>query len=184
MKQLKNTISDNINNIIQKTISDMMFELKRQGLMKDNKTAFQKTEQLLYNYNNFLQVIKDKEKHIEFIQEGGIQKKSASICSFQSGGSFDTKTDNEKADEQIETIQNSIIVTRSYIDIIDDALDKIVNDKYYDIIVMRYFEAETREVIAESFEVDVATISRNKNRLINILKISLFSDEVIKEIFM
>jgi len=41
----------------------------------------------------------------------------------------------------------------------------------------------SREEIAEELEVDVSTITRNKNRLINTLKISLFSDEVIYELF-
>lgn len=48
---------------------------------------------------------------------------------------------------------------------------------------MKYFEGKTREEIAEHFDVDVSTISRNKNRLINLLQIRLFSDEVIYQIF-
>jgi len=48
---------------------------------------------------------------------------------------------------------------------------------------MKYFESKTREEIAEELEVDVSTITRNKNRLINTLKITLFSDEVIYELF-
>jgi RNA polymerase sigma factor (sigma-70 family) len=173
-----------IQKIIKDTVSEMLFELKKQGLMKDTKhTPFQKTEQLLYNYMNFKQVIIDKQKHIDFIKENGIQKKSKSIVSYSGNHQVDTRTDDEKANEQIEALENSILITKRYIAVIDDALSKISNDKYYDLIRLRYFEGKTREEIAEYFDVDVATISRNKNRLINTLKIYLFSDEAIKEIF-
>ena len=173
-----------IQKVIEETISGMLTELKKQGFMKDTKhTPFQKTEQLLYNYMNFKQVIIEKEQHIQFIKEAGIQKRSKSITNFTGNHQLDTRTDDDKAEEQIEAIKNSILITKRYIDVIDKALSKIADDNYYDLIRLRYFEGKTREEIAEYFNVDVATISRNKNRLINKLKIYLFSDEVIAEIF-
>jgi DNA-directed RNA polymerase specialized sigma subunit len=48
---------------------------------------------------------------------------------------------------------------------------------------MWYFENQTRDMIAEHLDVDASTISRNKTRLINELKILLFADEVLKDIF-
>ena len=173
-----------IQKIIKDTVSEMLFELKKQGLMKDTKhTPFQKTEQLLYNYMNFKQIIIDKQKHIDFIKENGIQKKSKSIVSYSGNHQLDTRNDFEKVEEQIEALENSIMITKRYIEIIDAALSKLEDDNYYDLIRLRYFEGKTREEIADYFNVDVATVSRNKNRLINILKIHLFSDEVICEIF-
>lgn len=168
---------------IETTVKTMVLELKKQGLLKEGKNPFQKTEQLLYNYMNFKAAIQEKENYIRFIQENGIQKKSKSITSYGGNGSFEIQTDEDKRLNQIETLANSIMITRKYIEIIDEALSKISDDKYYSIIRMRYFEGKSREQMAEHFDVDVATISRNKNRLINILKIHLFSDEVIAEIF-
>lgn len=173
-----------IQKLIEDTISGMLTELKKQGFMKDSKhTSFQKTEQLLYNYMNFKQVIIEKEKHIEFIRQAGVQKRSKSITSFTGNHQLETRTDDDKAEEQIAALENSIIITKRYIKIIDAALSRIEQDNYFDLIRLRYFEGKTREEIAEYFNVDVATVSRNKNRLINILKIYLFSDEVITEIF-
>jgi len=165
-------------------VSELMIELKKKGFVKGNKqTAFQKTEQLLYNYMNFKQVIADKQKAIEQIKQESIQKRSKSIVNFTGNYQLDTRNDFEKAEEQIEALENSIMITKRYIEIIDAALSKLEDDNYYDLIRLRYFEGKTREEIAEYFNVDVATVSRNKNRLINILKIHLFSDEVICEIF-
>lgn len=74
--------------------------------------------------------------------------------------------------------------TQKLIAIINNALKSIENDPYYEVIEMIFFEKKTREEIAEDFDVEVKTITRNKNRLINQLKIIIFSDDVIKELFL
>ncbi|WP_066634487.1 hypothetical protein [Desulfolucanica intricata] len=52
-------------------VQELLIELRKQGFMKNNKqTAFQKTEQLLYNYMNFKQVIADKQVEFEIKRAG------------------------------------------------------------------------------------------------------------------
>lgn len=124
-----------IQQIINDTVNSVILKLKMAGLMKDDrKTAYEKTEELLRNYNAF------------------------------------------KKSDQPYTIK---LVKK-----IHAALDMITNDVYYDIIPMYYFENESREVIAEYYDTTVTTISRNKTRLINKLKVQLFSDDVIYELFL
>lgn len=65
----------------------------------------------------------------------------------------------------------------------DEAMAEIQNDIYYEIIPMAYFSGDTREAIADHFGTTVTTISRNKNRLVNKLKVALFSDDAIMELF-
>lgn len=181
---MKENLKVDVKQIIKDTVSEAILELKKQGFIKNNKqTAFQKTEQLLYNYMNFKQVIADKQRAIELIRQEGIQQRSKSIVNFTGSHQLDMRNDFEKAEEQIKALENSIRITKRYIEIIDAAIKKLEGDNYYDLIRLRYFEGKTREEIAEYFNVDVATVSRNKNRLINILKIHLFSDEVICELF-
>lgn len=173
-----------IENYMNELIYKYTSELRRQGLLKDNKrTPFQKTEILLYNYNNFKAAIQDKYEQIEAIKKVGLPKRSTSITTFSSSPTYEIKTDSDKAEEKIEAIEQSIQVTKNFISVIDAALDMLKDDHYFDIIRMKYFEGKTREEIAEHFDVDVSTISRNKNRLINLLQIRLFSDEVIYQIF-
>lgn len=168
----------------KQTAKEVVSEFKKQGLLKNNKqTPFQKTETLLYNYRNFKAAINDKYEQIEQIRQYGIPQKSKSITSVVGSVSYDNKNECEKADEQIELIKESIQITNNFIKIIDSAIDMLKDDPYFDLISMRYFEGKSRECIAEYFEVDVSTISRNKNRLINLLQIRLFSDEVIQQIF-
>lgn len=177
-----------INDIISKTseltATAVVSELKRQGLLKDNKyTPFQKTETLLYNYKNFKSVIDNRIEEINSIREEGIPKKSNSITSFSGNISYESKTDDEKAEEKIEAIEQNIRTTMNFIKMIDIALNEIEDDPYFEIIRMKYFEGKTREEMAEHYGVDVRTISRNKNKLINLLQIKLFSDEYILQIF-
>ena len=49
---------------------------------------------------------------------------------------------------------------------IEQALDEIKDDPYYDILVMTYFHNDLRETIADVFGTSVTTISRNKKRLL------------------
>lgn len=176
-------------NLIQYTVNaavkEAVTELKRQNLIASGKqTPFQKTETLLFNYNNFVAAVKDSEDQIQEIKNMGLCKKSKSITSFTGDGGFiDVKSDMEKVEEKIEAIQFKIHTTKNFIKIIDDAIDALKDDPYYDLISLRYFKGYSMEDIAEHLGCDVRTVQRNKNRLINLLQIRLFSDEVIQEIF-
>ena len=76
------------------------------------------------------------------------------------------------------------IKTQKLINIINKALKTIEDDYYYEIIELIYFKNKTREAVAEEFDVEVKTITRNKIRLVNRLKVILFSDDTIIELFM
>lgn len=74
--------------------------------------------------------------------------------------------------------------TKKLLDIMNAALESIKEDPYYSVIEMMYFEDKKRVEIAEFYDVDERTISRNKNRLVDKLKIILFSDNTIEELFL
>lgn len=170
---------------VKKAVSETIVDLKRQQLLVDGKqTPFQKTETLLFNYNNFQSAIKEKEEQIEELKKYGLNKKSNSVTCYNSnGGGIEVKSEQDKVDERIESLEASMRSTKMFIRIIDDALDGLKDDPYYELIPMRYFEKCTREEIADHFDCDVRTTNRQKNRLVNRLAIVLFSDEVIRQIF-
>lgn len=66
---------------------------------------------------------------------------------------------------------------------IESALKLIESDPYYRIIPEYYIEGRTREEIAEEFNTSPTTISRNKKRLMETVKMVLCSDETIKELY-
>lgn len=185
MLQMNGEVLTLIQHTVEKTVSQFIIELKRQNLIAEGKqTPFQKTETLLFNYNNFQAAVKDKEDQIKELKEYGLKKKSNSVTTYMgNSGLIEVKSEQEKIEDRIEVIEMSMQVTKNFINIIDDAIASLTDDPYYDLIAMRYFEGCSREEIAEHFDCDVSTVNRNKNRLINLLQIRLFSDEVIQRIF-
>lgn len=168
----------------QEAAERVVLEFQKKGLLKDNKqSAFQKTEIILYNYNNFKEAIKDKQEQIKNIKKSGVNKVSKSITSFNPGGSFDLKDEAEKEEEQIIKLERAIATTKNFIKLIDNAMYKLKDDKYYLILEKKYFEGKKRDEMSQELNCDERTITRNKNRLINQLKISLFSEDAIKEMF-
>lgn len=75
-------------------------------------------------------------------------------------------------------------LTKKLINVLDKELSILQDDLYYEIIPMLYFENMTYEEVAEYFNVNSRTIRRHKIRLINHLKVVLFSDDVITELFL
>ncbi len=185
-KKVKTIVNGNSNIIeqtAQSTAEKVVLEFQKKGLLKDSKqSAFQKTEILLYNYNNFKAAIEDKQEQIKNIRKSGIAQRSKSITSY-SGNSVVFKDESEKAEEQIIKLEHSITITKSFVSMIDKALYKIKDDKYFEIIKLKYFESKKREEMTLYFNCDERTITRNKNRLINQLKIDLFSEDSIMEMF-
>lgn len=76
------------------------------------------------------------------------------------------------------------VKTQKLVELIDSALLDIKDDPYCKIISLIFFENKTREEVTEYFNnCEVKTVTRNKNRLVNKLKVLIFADESIKELF-
>lgn len=134
-EELKQIIDEAVSEAVNAAVNKTVLKLKMSGLMRDDrKTAYQKTEELLRNYNDF--------------------------CT---------------SDQPY---------TKKLVAKIDEALEEISGDSYGEIISLIYFEGESRESVAEYYNTTVTTISRNKTRLVNRLKVILFSDDVIYELFL
>ena len=172
-----------INDTVAKTVEEL---LKQKLIKKKDLNTYQKTEQLLYNYNNFKDVVKDKQEMIEQIKQVGLSKTSCSFIPMPQDLGFKyIPSEQEKIDDEIARLKSSIAVTKNYIQIIDKALKTIADDPYFETIRMCYFEGMKHSEAAREWviPIDETTIGRNKNRLVKKLSIYLFSDDVIKELY-
>ena len=163
--------------------SETVLLLKAENLLKNKRNAFQKTEVLLYNYKKFKNIISEKDKQIKSIKQDGLPRKSKSITSWGGNTNMEPESDMEKLETKIAEIEKSIIVTRRLIKITDNALTEIAHDQYYPIIERFYFDNSPWEEVTVACKCDKATMYRNKRRLVDKLKIILFSSDVITEIF-
>ena len=163
--------------------SETVLLLKTENLLKNKRNAFQKTEVLLYNYKKFKNIISEKDKQIKSIRRDGLPKKSKSITSWGGNTNQEPESDMEKMENKIAEIEKSITVTRRLIKTVESALAEISDDQYFIVIEKFYFDGCSWEDVTDFCQCDKATMYRNKKRLVDRLKIILFSGDVITEIF-
>ena len=65
---------------------------------------------------------------------------------------------------------------------IEQALEKIKDDDYKDVIASRYFDGMTITEISEIYDCKYQNISKKRNKLVKILASELFPEDVLKEI--
>jgi DNA-directed RNA polymerase specialized sigma subunit len=159
---IQNTSNEELNLVIAKVVTETLKQLgidsaaiSRQHT-KHKKTAYQKTEQLLYNYNLFRKIVEEKHKRGKGTVQG--------VGSVHG------------------TVDGSVDSTVQAIALINSSLDSLRSDPYYRILEMRYFEGRTQEDIAAVFDVSQQTISKNQSRLVNALAIRIFPNQVVNEI--
>jgi hypothetical protein len=152
------------------------------GVEKGEKTAYQKTEQLLYNYNGFKRIIREKEQEIADLQRYGVPQ-SCAVREFVQKGNVPQGIvlDEESVEQAVQNVQRSVQGTVQVVSLIDKCMAALKNDPWYKILEMRYFEGRTQEDIAIRFNTTQKTISINKSRLVKELAMRLFPDQVANE---
>lgn len=165
-------------------------ELEVRGLIKKDNSSFKNTEKILFNYNKLKESITDRKEQIDDIIAVGVLKKSKSITSISSNNA-PNYDDNEILEQSINSLNKHIERTKIIIKHIDRVLDKFKDDPYFDIIKLYYFDGKSYEQIAEfydnknkkeSTQTASSTISRNKNRLVNAIKVLLLPNDFLSEI--
>lgn len=181
-------INENVRKTIEKTIesksidiADKVIEkLNNSNKIKIEMTYYKRVELLLYNYENLKEAVKQKEDAIAELDKYGLPERSKSIVMYSSaGGSSQADRYSElKEKYKIEKMETERDLKR-----IDNALDKIRDDKYFGIIQYKYLNEDkekitTDEELADKFNRDRKTITRNKKRLINKLMTILFPESI------
>ena len=149
---------------------------------KPEKSAYSKTEALLYNYNGFKRIVEEREEEIAEILTYGVPQNKGVREFVQKGGMpHGLVTEEEAVNNAVASIRHSVEGTIAAINLIDKAMDGLRNDPYYEVLPMTYFEGRTQEDIADYIGCSQVSISKNKNRLVKELSLKLFPDQVIRE---
>ena len=165
-------------------IADKIIErMKNEKEIKTEKqlTPFQKTEKLLFELSLLKGAIDSKNMLIEDLKKEGIsiQKRETGV-NVQSSKVY--LSELEKVENRIEKLKEEIVRIENVVNMVERALGTIRNNKYYDIIEMKYFDDLTFEHISEKLDISVITAKRYKNKMIRQLQLVIFSDDVIKNI--
>ena len=146
------------------------------------KSAYAKTEQLLYNYMNFKKIIAERMAEIEEIKQFGVRKDMSVQEYVQKGGMpHGLVLEEESVEAAVRNVQRSVQGTVQAVSLIDKCMTSLKNDPYYCILELRYFEGRTQEYIALKLNCTQAAVSQNKSRLVRELSIRLFPDQVVNE---
>lgn len=160
---------------------DKIADRVAEKLMKINKSdKYKETEAMLRAYPNYKKTIERNNERVKEILENGLEetKKVRPVENVQ-GGLKKYEGIPEIELERIEHLKSENVKIEKRVIRVDNALDGIKDDRYYDIIVLRYFNEWTIDEIAEDFEVDRKTIGRNRTRLIKKLQYSLFPEALL-----
>ena len=181
-------INENVRKTIEKTIDSKSIDIADKVIEKLNNSNkikiempyYKRVELLLYNYENLKEAVKQKEDAIAELDKYGLPERSKSIVMYSSaGGSSQADRYSElKEKYKIEKMETERDLKR-----IDNALYKIRDDKYFGIIQYKYLNEDkekitTDEELADKFNRDRKTITRNKKRLINKLMTILFPESI------
>lgn len=179
-KKLIELVSKGTAEEVIKILTDKRLVKATEGSNKKELSYYKKVEILLYNYGNLQEAIKQKEEDIENLEKYGLKEKSCSVVVYSSTGA------NPESDRYLELKQRYIIekleIERD-LKRLDNALDKIRNDNYFDIIQLKYLNSEEDRVktdneLVEILDKERITIIRNRKRLINKLTTILFPQNV------
>ena len=160
-------------------------EVKKQlGILKENDsiekkelTPYQKTVKLLKNYKyykNRIEYLKNNLDNIEI-------KKKYSIGEIKAANNSNLSEMERKEIIKEERLKE-IEFFEYGINLIDYGLSSIEEEKYKEIIPLVYFEKLKMEDVAEKFNVDTSTIKRNRNKLVEIMSLSIFDSEILKDL--
>ena len=177
-----------LQSIITQAVESAIAALEKRHFIVDEKpkekSAYAKTESLLYNYRGFQRVVEARMKEIEEIKQYGVPQKSKSIVEWggSAGGTVQgLSTSDETVESAVRKIMASVEDTVHVISMIDRYMGELRKDPYYDILEMRYFEGRTQEDIALTMGCSQVTISNNKSRLVKELAMRIFPDQAIRE---
>ena len=160
---------------------DKIADKVAEKLMNINKAdKYEETEAMLRAYPNYKRIIeKNNERINEILKTGlGETKKVRPVENVQ-GGLKKYEGLPELELERIEHLKSENVKLEKRVIRVDNALEGIKNDWYYDIIILRYFKGWTIDEIAEDFEVDRKTIGRNRTRLVKKLQYGLFPEVLL-----
>ena len=147
------------------------------------KSAYAKTEALLYNYRGFKRIVDDAKREIDDLRRYGVPKTcGAGGERVQNGGlPHGIVLPEESVESAVRNVERSVQGTVDAIALIDKSMAALRSDPYYKVLEYLYFDGRTQEDIAVEFGVSQVTISNNKSRLVRELSLRIFPNQSINE---
>lgn len=175
--------------LAQLVAESVVIALEKRGIVGQQRTsiadksAYAKTESLLYNYVGLKKIVAERMAEIEELQKYGVPKKNNPFGErVQASRTVQgIVLEEESVESAVRNVLANVQGTIDAINLIDKSMAALSKDPYYKVLEMRYFEGRTLEDIALEYNCDHSTISRNKSRLVRELAMRIFPDLVVDE---
>lgn len=144
---------------------------------------YKRMEQILYNYGEFDNIIREKEKQIEEVLANGLPQSSKSILEYHpTGGSIEgVNIEEETVQAVVRALQEDIVWVRQVLQRIEYALGTVENEVGYELLSDYYFDGLTIENLVEKYELNKNTVMSRKNKLVRKLAMILFPQDMFYE---
>lgn len=176
--------------IAEAVSKSVVVALKEQGLVgspsanpKMEKTAYQKTEQLLHNYMRFKEIIAESVQEIEELRKYGVPQSCGAGGERVQNGNLPhgIVLPEESVESAVHTVQKRVQGIVQAIALIDKCMGTLKNDPYYNVLEWYYFERRTLEDIGLEYNCSAMNISKTRSRLVKELSLKLFPNQVVAE---
>lgn len=167
----------------EEIVKKVIQELKNKRLITTPRSSYKSTEKVLYSMKALPYAISLIKKEIKLLEKEskGIpipESKSKTLVLNERDSTY--VYGSEILQTRISELKQNVVKINSQIRIVNEALkklkEKLNDDKYFYIIDMYYFKKMTIEEIAEKLKCSSSTISENKKKLINELKVLIFPE--------
>jgi len=182
-QQLSKAEKDYIRAIVEETIPKAADEAVKRAFISaaekkqaDRKALFKQTEDMLRAKEIMEENIIEWKQELDRLELGISEKHTASDIVAIANTRL---TPEQLLESKIISLQAKIERDQEKLHKLENALETIIDDKWYPIIEMKYFQEWEDEDIAEELNCDKRTIWRHKSRLIWKLAIKLFGGELI-----
>ena len=185
-----------LEHIIGRAVDNAFKRLMRRGVLPNasvtanaqkpmkEKTPYQKTESLLFNYLGFKKIIREKEQEIEDLRTYGVPECGGAVVQYRGdtgGKPRGIVLDEEKIEAAVQTVEKTMEAPRQAIELVEKGLKEIANDPYYKVVEMQYFEGRTQEDIGLEFKCTQPNIAYHRRRLVGRVALVIFPDKVASE---
>ncbi len=173
---------------------------KKSGDMRQSKNGsyIKRAEQLLYAQQGLcirIEALEEELSYLRALRDHSVRKRTttahvhteAEVATLrrektkpQYGGEkqgtllFFTPTDAGQIEERVYDIQCELAFNRLTLRRIENAVEMLQNDPYYDILYLKYVIGMPEEEIAYQIHCDTSTVRRNKHRLLERLAVILY----------
>lgn len=171
----------NLEKIIEQAVKKAVNAAVMVGVEKgkcEAKDAFKQTESRLYAYSALIDNIEKYNQDIDDLRKE-TPGRSKDIVFFSTHGGGTRLSADEIQEARILILQKKIYRDQTEIDEIDFAIQSVVDDFYYPVIKMKYFEGKSDEEIAEALNCDASTVRRNKNRIVRRIAVKLYGAQAV-----